>query len=207
MTSPAKRNSALAVLALVLLGVAAAVLLTGVWQQTESTIAINERNYQLRALNEIVPPSRYDNSLFDDTIEVLNPDLLGSPEPVTVYRARKNDEPIAVIMRVIAPRGYSGLIHLLVGINYDGTVAGVRASEHSETAGLGDNIETSNSDWILHFDQRAIGNPPLESWAVKKDGGQFDQFTGATITPRAIVKAVRDALVYFEANREALFAG
>lgn len=201
-----KRSPLPAVLALVLLSLAAAALLTYVWQQTSATIALNQRNFQLQALNEIVPPARYDNKLFDDTIKVLDPDWFGTTEPVTVYRARKNNQPVAVILTVVAPKGYSGLIHLLVGINNDGTIAGVRAGQHHETTGLGDNIDTSNSDWILRFNGKSIGNPPGEYWTVSKDGGQFDQFTGATITPRAIVKAVRDALVYFNANRETLFA-
>ncbi|MBT8136727.1 MAG: electron transport complex subunit RsxG [Gammaproteobacteria bacterium] len=184
--------------------VAAAAALT--WQQTAAEIALNERNYRLRVLHEIVPAERYDNSLFDDTTQALDPELLGSEEPVTVYRARSNGMPVALIMRVVAPQGYSGAIQLLVGINHDGTVAGVRAVEHRETPGLGDQIDTRRSNWILTFDGKALGNPPVQEWAVKSDGGKFDQFTGATITPRAVVRAVRDALLYFQANREQLFA-
>lgn len=192
--------------ALLVLAVITAVAAALAWQQTASQIALNERNYRLRMLHEIVPSDRYNNALFDDTIQALDPELLGSDEPMTIYRARKDGRPVALIMRVVAPQGYSGAIHLLVGINADGTIAGVRAREHNETAGLGDYIDTSRSDWILAFDGRAIGDPPLQQWAVMRDGGAFDQFTGATITPRAVVKAVRNALLYFEANREQLFA-
>lgn len=192
--------------ALALIAAAVALSVSLAWQQTADRIAINERNYRLRALNEIVAADRYDNALFDDTTTVADPELLGTDEPVTVYRARMTGNPVAVILGVVAPQGYSGAINLLVGINADGTVAGVRVAEHRETPGLGDFIETGRSDWILGFDDRSLGDPPLQQWLVRRDGGAFDQFTGATITPRAVVKAVRNALLYFEANREQLFA-
>ena len=191
--------------ALVLFGLLGAVLVTLAWHQTAEPIEINERNYRLRVLNEIVPASRYDNALFDDSTSAFDPELLGSNEPVTAYRARKAGAPVAVILPVVAARGYSGAIHMLVGINADGTIAGVRVSSHRETAGLGDNINIDRSQWILGFDNRSLRDPPPAQWLVRKDGGQFDQFTGATITPRAVVKAVHNALLYFEANRNRLF--
>ncbi len=196
----------ISVAGLAALALVAAASLTLAWRSTADDIAINERNFRLRALNEIVPPARYDNDLFDDTTTALDPELLGTGEPVTVYRARRDGQPVAVIFRVVAPRGYSGAIELLVGINFDGSVAGVRVSEHRETAGLGDQIEGGESDWIFGFTGRSLANPPEPGWAVQKDGGVFDQFTGATITPRAVVKAVRNALLYFSANRDELFA-
>jgi len=199
------RSPLLTLLMLISFALIAAGLTTWVWSKTADQIALNERNFQLRALNDIVPPNRYDNALFDDSINIRNRELLGSDETFTVYRARKSEAPVAVILTAVAPKGYSGAIRLLVGINFDGTLAGVRVSQHRETAGLGDQIEIEKSNWITMFDQRSLLDPLPESWFVRKDGGEFDQVSGATITPRAIVKAVRDALLYFEANRDQLF--
>ncbi len=176
-------------------------------RNTRERIAANERAFTLRSLNEIVPPGQRDNDLFTDIIQVSDPELLGTPEPVTVYRARKDGQPVAAILRVVAPKGYSGPIKLLVGVRNDGTVAGVRVVSHRETPGLGDGIEAQRSDWILGFSGRSLGDPPEAAWTVRRDGGDFDQFTGATITPRAVTRAVRDALIYFRTHREALFAG
>lgn len=173
---------------------------------TAARIAENERQALLRNLNEVIPKSSYDNDIFQDTTEVTAPKLLGIKGAVTAYRARKDSRPVAVALTVVAPDGYNGDIKLLVGINYDGTLSGVRAIAESETPGLGDAIETDRSDWILHFAGKSLSNPDQKGWAVKKDGGSFDQFTGATITPRAVVKAVHRALLYFKDHRDALFA-
>ena len=140
------------------------------------------------------------------TVEVHDPASLGTDQPVTVYRARKDGRPIAVVLTAIAPDGYSGRIKLLIGILFDGTVVGVRVVSHHETPGLGDAIEVERSDWIIRFSGRSLRNPPAEHWKVKRDGGVFDQFTGATITPRAVVNAVHRALVYFSHHQEQLFA-
>jgi electron transport complex protein RnfG len=176
------------------------------YKSTRSTIAANERANLLRNLNTLVPAERYDNALLNDTLGVRNADLLGTRETVTVYRARKAGQPIAAILAPVAPDGYSGDIKLLVAINADGTLAGVRVTAHRETPGLGDPIEAARSDWILGFTGRSLTNPDEKHWAVKKDGGAFDQFTGATITPRAVVKAVKKSLIYFKRHRETLFA-
>ena len=123
-----------------------------------------------------------------------------------MYRARKAGQPVALVITPVAPDGYSGIIKLLVGINVDGTLNGVRVVTHRETPGLGDAIDEKRSDWIHLFDNRSLLDPPLERWAVRKDGGDFDQLTGATITPRAVVKAVRQTLLYYRDNQDALFA-
>jgi len=115
-------------------------------------------------------------------------------------------EPVALVIEALAPDGYSGTIRLLVGINIDGSLGGVRVVAHRETPGLGDAIEEERSDWILGFTGKSLQDPPLQKWAVKKDGGAFDQLTGATITPRAVVKAVRQALLYYRDQKDALFA-
>ena len=174
-------------------------------QFTAERIQASERAAQLRALNEILPRDSYDNQLLDSSVLVQDP-LLGTRQPMPAYVAMKNGQPSAVILQAIAPDGYSGAIHLLIGIQADGRLAGVRVLGHRETPGLGDKIELAKSAWIRNFDGKSLSNPSEDGWAVKKDRGEFDQFAGATITPRAVVKAVHKALQYFDANQEQLFA-
>ncbi|PKM26287.1 MAG: electron transport complex subunit RsxG [Gammaproteobacteria bacterium HGW-Gammaproteobacteria-13] len=174
-------------------------------QATAGRIANAERQAQVRALSEILPQGSYDNHLLDNSIQLHDP-LLGSKSPQTAYIALKDGKPSAVILRATAPDGYSGAIHLLIGIQADGRLAGVRVLGHRETPGLGDKIELAKSAWIRSFDGKSLSNPDEDGWAVKKDRGEFDQFAGATITPRAVVKAVHKALQYFDANQEQLFA-
>jgi electron transport complex protein RnfG len=174
--------------------------------QTHDRIAENRRARLVKALGELVDPSRYDNAIDSDSIEVSNRHLLGTEQNVTVYRARKSGRPIAVLLTPVAPGGYSGAIDLLVAINRDGTLAGVRVTSHRETPGLGDAIEVERSDWVKSFAGRSLENPSAGGWRLRKDGGEFDQLTGATITPRAVVSAVRKALQYYRENRDKLFA-
>jgi electron transport complex protein RnfG len=171
---------------------------------TRERIAANERAYLLRSLNEVLPASAYDNDMFTDTLQLTDRELLGSEEPLTAYRARRDGKVVAVIMNVVAPAGYSGPIRLVVGVDAEGTLTGVRVVSHRETPGLGDDIEAERSDWILGFEGLQLDSHPERDWAVRRDGGVFDQFTGATVTPRAVVKAVHNALIYFEANRDYL---
>ncbi len=174
--------------------------------QTQPRIAENERRAIMENLNSLVPATQYDNDLVNDTLAVTDPLLLGSKKPLTVYRARRNGQPVAAVFTVIAPDGYNGAIKLLVAIHYDGIIAGVRVVGHKETPGLGDAIDVDRSDWVFSFNGRSLSNPTVKGWHVKKDGGVFDQFTGATITPRAIVKAVYNSLKYFSAHRDQVFA-
>lgn len=174
-------------------------------QATAERIAKAEREAQVRALSEILPQGSYDNHLLDNSLELHDP-LLGSKAPQTAYIALKDDQPSAIILRATAPDGYSGAIHLLIGIQANGQLAGVRVLSHKETPGLGDKIELAKSAWIRSFEGKSLSNPSEEGWAVKKDRGEFDQFAGATITPRAVVKAVHKALQFFDANRQQLFA-
>jgi electron transport complex protein RnfG len=127
-------------------------------------------------------------------------------KPEIAYRARLNQQAVAVIFPVIAPNGYSGKIKLLVAINPQGSLLGVRVLSHKETAGLGDAIEKNKSDWIDSFNHRSLINTPERAWQVKRDGGDFDQFTGATITPRAVVKAVHNSLLYYQQHKHLLFS-
>ena len=173
---------------------------------TREIIAANERAALLSNLNALVPPERYDNRLDEDTLQIIDPESMGTHEPVTVYRAYQHGEPVAILAAPVAPDGYSGPIRLLIGVYADGTLAGVRVLAHKETPGLGDPIELERSDWVLSFTGKSLNNPDRKGWAVKKDGGVFDQFTGATITPRAVVKATRKFLEYFQQHREQLLA-
>jgi electron transport complex protein RnfG len=168
-------------------------------------IVENERRVLLRNLHALLPEDKLDNNIVADTLRIQASELLGTDEPSLVYRARYQGDPVAAIFNSIAPNGYSGKIHLLVGVYFDGSIAGVRALKHSETPGLGDAIEIRKSDWVLDFDGKSLGNPPRAQWLVKRDKGVYDQFTGATITPRAIVQAVKNTLLYYEQNAGELF--
>jgi electron transport complex protein RnfG len=190
---------------LLMFAITGTALVSYTFDNTRDRIAANERATLLRKLHRLIPPGQYDNILLDDAITVRNESLLGTDEPVMVYRARKDGEPVALVIAAIAPDGYSGSIRLLVGINISGTLSGVRVVAHRETPGLGDAIDEGRSDWIHIFTGASLEKPPLARWKVKKDGGDFDQLTGATITPRAIVQAVRDALIYYRQHRESLF--
>ncbi|OOZ38330.1 hypothetical protein BOW53_15910 [Solemya pervernicosa gill symbiont] len=172
---------------------------------TQERIAANEREALLKSIHALIPPSSHDNDIFTDTVAVIDP-LLGNDEPHTAYRARSGAQAVAVVLTPIAPDGYNGTIKLLVAINHDSTLAGVRILSHRETPGLGDGIEVERSDWVLGFNSRSLSDPAIKQWGVKKDGGAFDQFTGATITPRAVVNAVKQSLLYFRDHRDTLFA-
>ncbi len=180
-------------------------LVASTFVATADRIEQNERDALLKALHQLLPSDRFDNDIASDSIQLPHAWKLGSDGPVTAWRARRNGEPVAIIFKVVAPDGYSGPIELLVGIYTDGSLAGVRVVKHNETPGLGDGIETRKSDWILQFDGKSLGQPPEDQWKVKRDGGAFDQMTGATITPRAIVKAVKKALEYYDEHKEELF--
>lgn len=173
--------------------------------QTHDQIIDNERQTLLNAINAVISGGQYNNEILADTLILGSNKQLGTKEVSTVYRARKNDEPVAVVLTSIAPNGYNGKIKLLLGINYDGHLTGVRVIQHKETPGLGDKIDLKKADWILNFTGLSLSNPDESRWKVKKDGGEFDQFTGATITPRAVVSAVKNALLYFDTHRDELF--
>lgn len=152
----------------------------------------------LKASLAQVLPGEYDNDLLKDTVT-----LPGNPGEVLVYRGRRAGKVEAVVYRVTG-YGYSGAIVCVMGVSREGRVLGVRVIKHAETPGLGDKIEPAKAKWIFGFDGKHLGDPPVEQWAVKKDGGVFDQFAGATITPRAVVKAVKGGLEFFDANKSAL---
>ncbi len=172
---------------------------------TRNAIADNERALLLRNLYALLPAERLDNDIASDTLELAASPLLGTEQTSLVYRARLGGEPVAAVFNSVAPNGYSGRIHLLVGVWVDGSIAGVRVVKHAETPGLGDGIEIRKSPWITGFDGRSLQNPAEDGWKVKRDGGVFDQLTGATITPRAVIDAVRNTLLYYRANADMIF--
>lgn len=172
---------------------------------TQERIAASEMAALIERIHILIPDSHFDNDIARDSIEVTDAKLLGTEDPVTVYRARKNGQPVAVLLSPVAPDGYSGNIKLLVAIWQDGTVAGVRVINHKETPGLGDYIEETRSNWIRGFENRSLNDPAEDKWKVKKDNGDYDYVTGATITPRAVIKAVKNSLKYYQQHRDELF--
>lgn len=174
---------------------------------TKDRIAKAEREAQQKALFEIIPRARHTNDILTETIKVPESawDGLGLKRGGDIFVARHTDETIAVIIPAVAPDGYGGDIRMIVGINADGTIAGVRIIDHHETPGLGDKIELNKNPWILAFNGKSLAEPPTTRWKVKKDGGDFDQFAGATITPRAVVNQIRRVLEFIDAHHDELF--
>jgi len=172
---------------------------------TKDKIIQNQAMMLLSALNEVVPESRYDNDLTSSKF-ILKSEDTGFAKDTPVYLATLNGVPSTAIFEVTTLKGYSGAITLLIGINAsDQTLSGVRVIKHKETPGLGDRMETRKSNWVLAFNGKSLNNPDMNDWQVKKDGGDFDQFTGATITPRAIVNAIKTTLLYAQKNMDKLF--
>jgi electron transport complex protein RnfG len=190
---------------LLIFAVVGTALLAYTFSITRTTIEHNEELAKLALINQALPADLYDNDLIRDVLMLPADPLLGTDEPTPAYRATLKGQPAALVLEAIAPDGYSGKIKLLVAIRANGEISGVRVVAHSETPGLGDYIDILRDDWIKHFDRRSAAEYKAEDWQVKKDGGKFDYMTGATITPRAVVKAVYKALQYFEQHRAALF--
>jgi Na+-translocating ferredoxin:NAD+ oxidoreductase subunit G len=158
------------------------------------------------SLEEVIPAELYDNNLLADSIKVASADAnLGSVETL-VYQAKKQGEVNAVCFKFVAPDGYAGPISLVMGLDKNGEILGVRIISHTETPGLGDKIEITKSKWVLSFDGKSLDNLTFEQWAVKKDGGVFDQFSGATITPRKVVQAIRRGLDFYKSHQEELLS-
>jgi len=173
---------------------------------TKAQIDLEVRRAEARQLLEIFPPGTHDNDIVDDVFEVAaETALLGIRETRQGYRVRQGNKVIGVILPTTARDGYSGDIRALIGVRLDGSVAGVRVVAHRETPGLGDKVDLRKSDWILDFNERSLTNPVLGGWNVEKEGGVFDQFTGATVTPRAVILATRRALEYATLNAATLF--
>jgi len=160
---------------------------------TLDRISCNQEQALRQSLLDVMPADSFNNALLADSITVSDP-RLGRGQHM-IYRARLDGQNSGLVLQSTAGDGYGGAIRLLVGVNIDGDITGVRVTPpHNETPGLGDGIDIRKSDWITSFDGRSLNNPQAKGWAVKKDGGIFDGFTGATITPRAVVGAVHKTL-------------
>jgi electron transport complex protein RnfG len=203
---PALWRAARAAVLLAAVAVAGFGLVALMHEATRDDIAAAAHARQLARFREVLAATRFDNDLLADVVELRDPELLGTTARARAWRARLAGQPVAVVLEAVAPAGYSGPIELLVAIAPDGKLLGVRVTGHHETPGLGDAIEARRSDWIEGFRGRSLGDPPPARWTVRKDGGDFDQFTGATITPRAVVGAVSNALACFARHREELLA-
>jgi electron transport complex protein RnfG len=198
------RNVLVSALILGVFGFIGATLVAVTEFGTHERILENERQALLRQLYEIVPQERIDNDLLAYPLTVTARDELGQ-ESSLVYVGEKADQLSAMVFEATVPDGYSGPIRILVGVDSNGVLLGTRVIAHKETPGLGDKIEKEKSDWILDFTGKSLTDPKLDRWKVKKDGGDFDQFTGATVTPRAVVKGVRRVLLYFDQQQDALY--
>ncbi len=188
---------------LTLFAVACTVAVGLISQLTADTIKEQQQQYLLNTLHTIIEPSRYDNDIANDCIAVSAPEL-GSNKVHKAYIARKLNQVVAVAMTSTATEGYSGDIDFIIAINTDNSVSGVRVLKHQETPGLGDKIERRKSDWITDFNGKRLLSDNDERWAVAKDNGMFDQFTGATITPRGLIAGIKDTLNYFAQHQAQL---
>lgn len=203
--APARRAARSAVV-LAVAATLAVGLVAVVNDRARPQIEASRRAEQLRQLTAILGDVAYDNDPLTDTVLVRDAEYLGADEPLAAHRVRRNGQPVAVLLNAVAPDGYSGALRLLVAIDAQGKLIGARVLEHRETPGLGDFVEERRTGWIHQFDGRSLDAPPPSRWQVRKDGGDFDQYTGATITSRAVTHAVRDALTYFARHRAQLLA-
>lgn len=186
-------------------------MLAGVYLLTKPAIDASTAQEKMRSIGEVLPHATYDNDLLKDTLEIPATPALGLDDVSTVYRARKGGAPAALVLETVAPDGYSGKIRMIVGVYADGTLSGVRVTLHKETPGLGDYIEPKKDKnkehpWIEQFDHKSLATLADKEWKVKKDGGRFDSIAGATVTPRAVIKAVHKTLKYVAENRDKLYA-
>jgi electron transport complex protein RnfG len=186
---------------LAVIGLLASAALATADQMTRGPIHQAEAKDLQASLAQVLPEGFADNDLLQDTVQINQAD----GTPVTVYRARKAGKPQGAVFQV-ASRGYAADIVVLMGVDQQGKMLGVRVLKHQETPGLGDKIEIAKNPWVLSFNGKSLSDPKPEFWAVKKDGGVFDQFAGATITPRAVVKAVKGGMVFFSEHREEIFS-
>ncbi len=186
-------------------------LLSGAYLWTKPAIEASAAEEKMKLVDEVLPRSEYDNALLADTVALPPTPELGLADPTALYRARKGGQPVAMVFESVAPDGYAGKIRLIVAVRADGQVAGVRVTQHKETPGLGDYIEVKKDKnkthpWITQFAGLSLAQVADNEWKVKKDGGRIDYHAGATVTPRAVSKAVLKAVKWAAANRDQIFA-
>jgi electron transport complex protein RnfG len=197
MKSEEKPSVILSLLSVFVICAIASLIIFTSYQLTSERIDTNKRMAKMRIIEEVMPLN-YNNILYKDTIDVAE-------LSATVYRARRDNEFIGLVFMPIVATGYNGKINLAIGVNYEGVLTGVRIVEQHETSGLGDGIDQNNSDWILDFDKRSLSNTQTKAWAVMRDGGDFDNLSGATISPRGVINAVKLTLDYYATYRTALY--
>jgi electron transport complex protein RnfG len=176
------------------------------YQLTDERIAANEQAWLEQSLQPALSGLFFDSGVSESVLTIPAPHQLPGSEDAVIYRVYSGESPVAALFVVSARDGYAGAIRMLVGVDIEGKVTGVHVLAHRETPGLGDRIQSDKSDWVQQFDGRSLGNPVAGRWKIKRDGGDFDQLSGASVTPRAVVKAVRQTLEYFDANAMTLFA-
>lgn len=186
-------------------------LLSGAYLWTKPAIEASATEEKMKLVDEVLPRTEYDNALLEDTIALPATPELGLKDPTTLYRARQGGQPAALVFEAVAPDGYAGKIRLIIAIRANGEVGGVRVTQHKETPGLGDYVEIKKDKnkarpWITQFNGMSLAKVTDKDWKLKKDGGQIDYHAGATVTPRAVSKAVLKAVQWAEANRDQLFA-
>lgn len=180
-------------------------LVAATYQLTADRIAANEKAWLERSLEPALSGVFFEGSVTESKLVVPPPHGLPGNDTAIVYRVFAEGAPVAALFAVTARDGYAGPIRILVGVGIDGAVTGIRIVDHRETPGLGDRIDQSRSDWVYQFDGHSLGNPVAANWLLEVDGGEFDQLTGASVTPRAVIKAIRDTLIYFDAHRDEIF--
>jgi len=195
----------LSALLLTCFGILGTFSVSSVYKVTSPLIEKNIQKKLLQMLGSVIPETIHDNNLLNSTIEVAPSSLLSSKDKTTIYQAKLNNKVTAIAFKTTAPDGYSGNISLLVGVLKSGQITAIRVISHKETPGLGDKVDVERSEWIHSFEKTSLDTPDKAHWKVKKDGGYFDQFTGATITPRAVVKASYKALIYVDQHKQLLF--
>jgi electron transport complex protein RnfG len=181
-------------------------LVAATYQATSERIAANEKALLEQSLQPALSGIFYDSGVSESRLVIEPPHELPGNEPAIIYRVFAEDAPVAALFAVTARDGFSGPIRILLGVETDGRVTGLRILQHRETPGLGDRIEPERSDWVFQFEGRSLADPLPAGWAITVDGGEFDQLTGASVTPRAIIKAMRDTLLYFESHRDEIFS-
>lgn len=181
-------------------------LVTATYRLTEERIVANEKALLERSLQPALAGLVYDSDVSESRLVLQPPHELPGNSPAIIYRVFAQEQPVAALFVVTARDGFSGPIRILLGVDSSGVVTGVRILQHRETPGLGDKIESSRSDWVYQFNGRSMGDPQVSGWSLKTDGGEFDQLTGASITPRAVIAAIRETLIYFDTNRDYIFA-
>jgi electron transport complex protein RnfG len=200
-TSVIKSGATLAVIAAICTSLVA---LT--YHLTVDRIAANDKALLEQSLQPALANTFYDSGVSESRLVLAPPHELPGSDPALIYRVYSGTAPVAALFVVTARDGFSGSIRILLGVDVDGVVTGIRILQHRETPGLGDKIEATRSNWVEQFDGRSLLDPAVNGGAIRRDGGEFDQLTGASVTPRAVIKAMRDTLLYFDTHRDEIFA-